>query len=157
LSAASSASVASGAASLSSAGEKWESYHDDHLGIRIEYPATYRAEVTPAEDLQFGGAAIRVEAGVRFGDGQPEGNSVRVYRTADARILDYLKQDKPLEQSIRPDGTAYMRFNFIGLTDVFGYVTKRGAWYYVFESTWGPTNPVSERMLGSLTFDAAAR
>lgn len=141
-------------ASASSDPERWESYHDESLGIRIEYPVSlYAAEAMPAGTITFGTISIPIDAGFRFSDGHPEGDSVRLYRTSDARILDYLKQDHPLQQSIRPDGTAFMRFDLAGMAQVYGYVTKRGAWYYVFESRWGPTNPVSERMLGSMTFD----
>ena len=130
----------------------WETYHDTKIGIRVDYHSDEYA-VTQLEDtIQFRDANITVE-GVRIGDDTPEGNSVQIFRTKDSHILDYLQQDRKFIAKKTVNGMNYQEFVFMGMGDIYGYMTKKNGLYYVFESMWGPNNPVSENMFQSLKFE----
>lgn len=132
----------------------WKTYQDAKIGIRIDYPSDeYSVTPKPSDDyIQFGDKKIAIE-GVRIGDAMPEGNGVQLYRTKDSQILDYLQQYKPFTAKKTVNGTDYQQFEFIGMGDVYGYVTQKNGLYYVLDSLWGPNNPVSEKMLQSLVFE----
>ena len=130
----------------------WKTYQDTKLGIRMDYPFD-EYTVTPTDDyIQFGDKKITIE-GVRIGDNMPEGNGVQLYRTKDANILGFLQQDKPFSGKKTVRGTDYQEFELLGLGDVYGYLTEKNEYYYVFQSMWGPDNTVSEKMLESLQFE----
>ena len=138
----------------------WKTYKDAQLGIRIDYPSDeYTAKpidafsVEPYEStIDFQGKTIVIE-GLSIGDRAPEGNGIQLYRTRDAHILDYLQQYKPFTGKKTVNGIVFQQFEFVGMGDVYGYVTQHDDRYFVFESMWGPNNPVSEKMLQSLFFE----
>ncbi len=143
----------------------WKTYQDAKIGIRIDYPSNeYFVTPIPFEGvvsgahiqsddyIQFGDKKITIE-GVRIGDNMAEGNGIQLYQTKDSNILDYLQQYKPFATKKMVNGTDYQQFEFVGMGDVYGYVTKKNGQYFVFESMWGPNNSVSEKMLQSLRFE----
>lgn len=129
----------------------WKTYEDEELDIRIDYPGDYTAVMLPAEVIQFGHEkTIAIDARVYIGDALPEGHGVHVYRTADATILEYLQQDKPFTETKTVHGREYQQFEAVGMGNPYGYVTRHNGMYYVFNSTWGPQHPVTEKMMESL-------
>lgn len=156
--AASSSSVVSEASSSVDASQ-WKTYHDAYLHITLKQPATYTVSpATPDAPNPYHGEWGMQDYqipfdGIRIGDDMPEGNGVHIYMTKDKRILDAVQQEKPFTGRKEVNGLTYDRYEYVGMGDVYGYVAKRGDTYVVFESMWGPENPVSEKMLQSLTFD----
>ncbi len=130
----------------------WKTYQDAKLGINIDYPSDEYSVSLYNDTIQLAGDNHISVEGIRIGDNIPEGDSVHVYRTKDARILAYLQADKPFTGKRTLHNVMYNQFQFIGMGDVYGYVTKKNDYYYVFLSMWGPNNPVSEKMLQSLSF-----
>lgn len=144
----------------------WETYQDTTFGIHIDYPSDeyfvtsipFKGIVSGAhleldDYIQFGDKKIAIE-GVRIGDNMAEGHSVQFYRTKDARILDYLNRDNDFSKTKVVNAVSWQQYGCKGgcLGDVYGYLMQKDGYYYVFESMWGPENPVSERMLQSLSF-----
>lgn len=133
----------------------WKTYQDAKTGIRIDYPSDeYFVTLNQSDDnIQFGGKKIAIE-GVASGDNMPEGQHVEFYRTKDARILDYLHKENDFTTTKMVNAVPWQQYGCKGgcLGDVYGYLTQKNGYYYVFESMWGPENPVSERMLQSLSF-----
>jgi hypothetical protein len=152
----SSLSSSSESAQISSAqSAQWEVYKDATLDIHFEYPSDkYSVTALPGGNtLFFGDKTIAIDAGIHIADDVPEGESVQIYRTKDSLILEYLQQDKPFTAKKTVNGVDYLQFEFVGMGDMYGYVTQKNGEYYVFASMWGPDNPVSERMLQSLEFE----
>jgi len=141
--------------STSSKDRWWQTYEDMPLGISVGYPSdVYTVTALPGGDtLFFGEKTIEIDTGIHMGDNVPEGSGVQIYRTQDPLILEYLQQDKPFTNTKTVNGVEYRQFEFLGMGDVYGYVTQKNDYYYVFSSTWGPDNPVSEKILQSLIFE----
>ena len=133
----------------------WETHTDTTLSIHFEYPSDeYSVTALPGGNiLYFGDKTIAIDAGIHIGDDVPEGNGVQIYRTKDPLILEYLQQYKPFTDKKTVNGIEYQQFGFVGMGDVYGYVTQKNGEYYVFASAWGPNNPVSEKMFQSLVFE----
>lgn len=135
----------------------WTTYQDTKLGIRIDYPSDeYSVTSSRSDDyIQFGDKKIVIEE-TRIGDAMPEGNSVRIDRTKDKKILDHLKEQNTFTEKRIINGIAWQQFECTGgcMANWYGYVTEKNGWYYVFESSWGPNNPVAEKMLQSLIFNS---
>jgi hypothetical protein len=131
----------------------WETYHDSLLGIRISYPSgEYRVRPNETYTSDFAGSSVSIES-VSIGDDMAEGQGIKLYRTKESAILDYLQQYQPFIGQKVVNGITYQQFEFVGMGDVYGYVTQKDGYYYIFESMWGPENPTSEKMLESLVFE----
>ncbi len=135
---------------------RWRTHHDDSLALSIDYPMDEFTVSEGTDGIETGAAPIATD-GLLFSDNKPEGMNVHVYRTADKRIMDYLQTDGPLGAEKDVKGVKFRKFTFEGMGNGYGYVTQKGKDYYVLDGTWGPQNPVLERMLVSLKFDPASR
>ena len=135
---------------------RWRTHHDDSLALSVDYPMDEFTVTENSEGIVTGSKTIAID-GLSFGDGEPEGMYVHVYRTSDKRIMDYLQADNPLGAEKDVKGVKFRQFVFEGIGDMYGYVTQKDGAYYILTATWGPQNPVLERMLVSLKFDPAAQ
>jgi hypothetical protein len=145
-------SVAIANVSSSSVSQGWTAYRSAALGWEISYPASLYSAEPYTDSITTAGKKIGIE-GVRFGDAVPEGNFVRVYRTRDSGIINYLTQDKPFAHGSDVNGISYQEFEFAGMANMYGYMTEKNGWYEVLESSWGPQNPTTEQMLRSWSFE----
>ena len=149
-------SSAYSAASSSAQYVHWKNHQDAKLAVSIEYPSDeYSVTQLPSDDfIQLGDKQIAIE-GIRIGDTMPEGNGIQLYRTKDVHILDSLKQQNTFSETKVINGMTWQEYECTGgcMGDSYGYVTEKNGWHYVFESMWGPNNPVSEKMLQSLEFN----
>ena len=128
----------------------YQTLHDGDIGITVDYPVNYTMDMFQQTIvINAEGDALSFPT-VHIGDGVPEGQVVQIFRTPDSRILSYLQTYMPFTTEREINGQRYQQFQFVGLGDQYGYVTEKDGQYYVFESTWGPNNPVAERMVNTL-------
>lgn len=139
----------SGTQGSSEAKMAWTTYDGSSFGVKVDYPSDYTVGPLHSEDvIEFDGEEILTQ-GIFVTDNEPEGQNFRVYRTQDAKILDYLQEDKPFTGTKTAGASTYKYYETYGLGT--GYMIEKDGWYYVINSLTGP-NAVLENMLLSLEF-----
>jgi hypothetical protein len=129
----------------------WKMYESALLELTIKYPPAFTQVHEIPDALQMEDGSELPLSALFVGEETENGEGVHVYRTGDARIVEYVGGDS-LEPPQEINGMQLQRFESLGTGDGYGYVGKYGTGYLIFTSTQGPENAVSEAMLRSMTF-----
>lgn len=130
-------------------------YHSKRLGLTLSHPESYSQSYEMHDTIANDGKGIEVET-VFFGNGEEFGGGIHIYKTSDPAIKTYVQGDQPLGVTTEVNGTTWQRFESMGTGNGYGYIAERDSTFYLFTSSDGPSNPVSDQILQSITFDEAS-
>lgn len=143
------ASVFLGLALTACTGDSWKTYNDDDMKFSIAYPGRFVVEKVRQElALDATGPKISVPL-VRIGDGKP-GDTMEIFRTDDMRILSYLQSQQPFFGRTTIGGLDYQQFQLTGPPASYGFVTGKNRYFYVFQTSAGPDDPLLIKMLETI-------
>ncbi len=133
----------------------WISYHDVPFGITLMRPAQYQVQETLSE-------TINTSIGTTFNADfiymhEPDGGEapfIEILRTKDPVVLTaYLNADHPLEKTVI-NGQEWQKFQWEGMGDPFGYVSKHGEWYVIVSFTGWDEPYAIDRVMETVQFDS---
>lgn len=129
----------------------WQTYQNDALGLKIQYPQEYEPSLYEAKITTSTGIKVAVQ-GVHFQSTKNLKTVVDVYRTTNNAILDALQADQPLASGKTVNGIAFLRFRWTSFQpEQYGYVGQKGGTHWVMQ-TQSANATTGEEMLS--TFEA---
>jgi hypothetical protein len=127
-------------------------YESKELGLSFYYPAKYdaiRTEINVKKETNDSPILYSYVSVWEDTGGESPGLSIE--KTSDARILQDLAHDNPL-QVVTVNGIKMQKFQLKGMGDSEGFVEKKNNEYIVIEFSFAPTEEIMSRIVSSIKF-----